>query len=131
MPPDLPTTGSHRIIIPSAVNLTAALPADLVDLDATQIALCFDLMESDINFDGLAVSTDWLDPAQGAGTSDSLRLAQMVDDAINRTYPEGDLATLRIEGLVLSRDAVRWLRALRLRSHYRTSALTRLALIKA
>lgn len=120
-----------RLIVPTAGNLQAAMPTDLADLDSTQIALCFDLMESDINFDGLAVSTDWLDPAQGAGTPASLRLAQMVDDAINRTYPLGDLATLRIEGLVLSRDAVRWLRALRMRSHQRTSALTRIALLKS
>jgi len=126
----VPSAPSARILLPGSGLIGPATSADLQTLDQTQIALCFSLLESDITFDGLAISTDWLDPAQGAGTPQAQRLAQMVDDAINRDYDPRDLATIKIEGLASSRDAVRWLRALRLRSHLRSSTLTQLALLK-
>jgi len=119
-----------RIILPSPGAIAAAQREDIASLDATQIALLFELHESDINFDGLYIPGYWLETDSGLGGSEAKKMAQAIDECISRDYPLGMRAGVRIEGIAEAADVVRWLRALRVRSYRGPSRHTRLALIK-
>jgi hypothetical protein len=104
---------------------------DLAALDATRIALLFELLEADITIDGLQIRTEWLVTSQLGSDAEAQRQARLIDQAISHAYPPERTAALQIQGLTRAVDAVRWLRALRLRSYRRPSQHTQLALIKS
>jgi hypothetical protein len=90
---------------------------------APGIALTFELLESDIEFDGITVSTSWLD---------SPTLAPRVTQQIERQYAATDTAIIRIEGVANAREVIHFLRALKQQSTERPrQALTHLALLKS
>lgn len=134
--------GTHRLVLPTGdafnVSMSVAFPADIDTLKASAVALLMTLLESDITIDGLRINPAWLTPvASLEGTTPSAvaeaqRQARMIDDAIMRAYPPNVTATVHIQGLVSASDAVRWLRALRLRAEVdpRPQRTTQLALIK-
>jgi hypothetical protein len=105
-----------RLILPSSGTIQSALPEDLDVLDASRIALLFALHESDITIDGIQINTGWLAPHAESIGAEARAEARLIEQAINRSYPEDAIAGLRINGICRARAAVHFLRALKLRS---------------
>jgi len=113
-----------RLILPSAGKLVSYDAQALDILDADGIAVLFELLEADINFDGLSVPVQWFAAAT------SWQQAEAIERAVNRDYPPTSMAGIRIEGVVRASDAVHWLRMLRLRTHNGPTKQTTMALLK-
>lgn len=107
--------------------MATAEQADLLARVSATALMAFELQHTDINIDGMYINTEWL------GLSSipmSPNMSIPIEEAINRAYPEGMNAKLRIEGDVKARDAMRFLRAIHANNDRGGAPLTRVVLLK-